>query len=64
MIINIIHKVSMIIDGENVCIFIEIILIGLFFLEKIKIEPGSFSVCVWFPAGVLWHPTDAEVRET
>jgi hypothetical protein len=34
------------------------------FLEKIKIEPGSFSVCVWFPAGVFWHPTDAKVRET
>jgi hypothetical protein len=35
-----------------------------FFLEKIKIEPGSFSVCVWFPAGVFWHSSDAKVRET
>jgi hypothetical protein len=35
-----------------------------FFLEKIEIEPGSFSVCVWFAAGVFWHPTDAKVRET
>jgi hypothetical protein len=36
----------------------------LFFLEKIEIEPGSFSVCVWFAAGVFRHPTDAKVRET
>ncbi len=32
--------------------------------DKIKIEPGSFSVCIWFPTGVFWHPTDAKVRET
>ncbi len=54
----------MIIYGKKSAYLSKKLFKKVFFLENIEIEPGSFSVCVWFPAGVFWHSSDAEVRET